>query len=120
MTASDLHIHLHIPADGSPDTLHVHMHVPAADSVGPVLEDILTRVRAIEAQGERLMTAADEQRAMLAKIDQATSELGDRIKATLAKIDTGMSDEEVRAVNAELSGIADRLDSMAKDPAKPV
>jgi hypothetical protein len=71
-------------------------------------------------QGDKLMAVNQQTRDVLARIDKSTSDLADRIKAALAQISTGMTADEVAAVNAELGGVADHLDGMAKDPDNPV
>jgi hypothetical protein len=61
-----------------------------------------------------------ETKAALARIETATTDLGTRVTALIAKIGTGMSDAEVLEVNSELGDIGARLEGMAKDPENPV
>ncbi len=72
------------------------------------------------AQGERILMVSQQTKDALSRIETATTDLGVRVSALIAKIGTGMSDAEVTEVNTELGAIAGNLEGMAKDPENPV
>jgi len=93
------------------------------DLLQAILKDtqqILSLSRAIHAQGVKLMAVSTETKAVLARIEQATSDLGVRVAAIQSQIGTGMTDADVAAVNSELGDIASKLDGMAKNPEQPL
>lgn len=100
--------------------LDVHLHDDDAVSVHGILDQILTRLRALEAQGVQQHMVNADTKAAMTRIETATTDLGTRITALTAKIGTGMTDQDVADVNTELGSIAANLEGMAKDPENPV
>ncbi len=100
--------------------LYVHLKDEAAVSVHGLLDKILTRLRALEAQGEHILMVNQQTRDAMTRIETATTDLGGRITALIAKIGTGMTDQDVADVNTELGTIATSLEGMAKDPENPI
>lgn len=88
-------------------------HVEQLGGVNLKLDHLITQV------GKVLMIN-QQTRDILVRIDKATNDLAARITAALAKINTGMTEEEVAQINSELSAVVDHLDGMAKDPENPV
>ena len=74
-------------------------------------------LRQILAQGEKLIMAAADLKAAVARIDIATSNIAADIQAIKAKIGTGMTDAEVAEVQAALDASAARLEALdAENP----
>ena len=94
----------------TPGTYHIHLDSGSADRK---LDQLL-------AQGEDIFMATTETKAAMSRIDAATTAIGDRISALIAKIGTGMSQAEVDEVNAGLNAEATKLEGMGKDPDAPV
>ncbi len=89
----------------------INVYVGGGGPPDPRLDTILTLLQELKTM------SADATKAILARIDAATSAIGERITALIAKIGTGMTDAEVAEVNAALSAEADTLEAMGKsDP----
>ena len=68
-------------------------------------------------QGVRIMAAVDDLKAILARIDTATTNIAADLTAIKAKIGTGMSDADVAEVTAGLEAAAARLEALdAENP----
>ena len=78
------------------------------------------KLDALLAQGALILMATTETKAAMKRIDDATTAIGERISALIAKIGTGMTQAEVDEVNAGLGAEADKLEGMAKDPDAPI
>lgn len=79
--------------------------------------EVMTLLRQILRQGERLMSKADDLLAVVARIDTATSNIAADITAIKGQIGTGMSDEDVARVQAALEAAAAKLDALdAENP----
>lgn len=100
-------------------TVHVHSHDAEAVSVHRVLDTILTRLRALEAQNGDLLMASAELKAALAKIDTATDNIAADIRRLKDKIGTGMTEAEVAAVQADADRLVTKLEGIAADPDNP-
>jgi hypothetical protein len=83
------------------------------------LDDILTSLRALGAQGKQALMASAEIKAALAKIDTATDNIAADIKRLKALIVPGMTTAEVAEVQAEADRIAAKLEGIAADPDNP-
>ncbi len=59
------------------------------------------------------MSALDDIKADLARINAATTDIADDIKALKDKIGTGLSDAEVAALKSDLDDIATKLEAVA-------
>ncbi len=88
--------------------------------LNPLDATVLSELRDIRAQEAKQLMVNAETRAALARIDTATSALGERVTALAAKVGTGMTDAEVAEFNTGILDVANRLDGMAKDPENPV
>ena len=98
-----------------PDKIDVHVHVHNDSPQGN--SEVLRLLRQILAQGESLMSAADDLKALGARIDAATNNIAADITAIKAKIGTGMTDAEVAEVKAGLDASAARLEALdAENP----
>jgi|SRR6185436_2491299 len=93
--------------------IHVHLHIDLGERATAKLD-------AIFAQNERLLMAAADVKAALAKIDAATNDIAADIKGLKAKIGTGMTDAEVAEVQAEADRLATKLEGIAADTENPV
>jgi len=103
--------------------LNVYVHLSDSGervSVHALLDQILTRLRALEAQGVKILMVSQQTKDVLVRIETATTDLGVRVRAIQAKVGTGMTDAEVAEVNSELGAIAGNLEGMAKDPEQPI
>lgn len=68
-------------------------------------------------QGVSIMAAVDDLKAILARIDTATTNIAADLTAIKAKIGTGMTDAEVAEVQAGLEAAASRLEALdAENP----
>ena len=72
------------------------------------------------AQGAALLMANAETKAIMTRIDTATTGIASRITALIAKIGTGMTQAEVDEVNQGLGAEATRLEGIAVDPDNPL
>ena len=106
----------------APRRFDIHLHLPSelVARVSAQLEDILTHIRELRSQGARILMVNQQTKDALARIEKATTDLGTRVTALIAKIGTGMSDADVSEVNTELGAIAGNLEGMAKDPENPI
>jgi hypothetical protein len=67
--------------------------------------------------GVKLMAAVDDLKAILGRIDTATTNIAADLTAIKAKIGTGMSDADVAEVTAGLEAAASRLEALdAENP----
>ena len=80
-------------------------------------DEMLTLLRAIKAQGERMHQELID---LAAKIDEATNAVAARIDRLSARIKNSMTDEEVAQVKAALGAEVARLTDLGKDPNNPV
>jgi len=68
-------------------------------------------------QGRRIMAAVDDLKAILVRIDKATTDIAEDIATIKAKIVPGMSEAEVAEVQAGLEAAAARLEALdAENP----
>ena len=95
-------------------TVHVYHHFESAGR-DAVLEDLLTRVTQLQQQGVFLMTAAETMKAKLDEIDTATNNIAADLQGLKNQIGTGMSAEDVAAVQARLDVTATALTAIAAD-----
>lgn len=106
------------------DPIDVHVHVFVHDeTIGGVnrrLDTILTQLRALGVQGDRLLMASKDMLDTLDKIDTSTNAIADEITALKNKVATGMSQADVDAVQARLDAAAAKLQGIAADPDNPV
>lgn len=114
----DLYVHLPERLE-----LHVHRHQEPAGSLTGMLAAIRTHLEfqsellhALQAQGVTTRMASAETRAVVDRIEQATTDLGVRIRAIQERNHATMTPAD----NTELAGIADHLEGMAKDPDEPI
>jgi hypothetical protein len=115
----DLHVHM-------PERLELHVHLheePAGRVTGLLLDAIRTQLsvhtgqlQALQAQGVKSLMASAETRAVVDRIEKATTDLGVRIRAIQERNAATMTAED----NAELAGIAGNLEGMAKNPDEPI
>jgi len=90
-----------------------------AVSVHGVLVQILTRLRALEAQGEEVLMASADIKAALAKIDAATDNIANDVQRLKDRILPGMTEQEVAEIQVEADRIATKLEGLAADPDNP-
>lgn len=84
-----------------------------------LFDQILTRLRALEAQGSELLMASQEVKASLARIDAATNNIAADIQRLKDGVKPGMTEQEVAEVQQEADRIAARLEGIAADPDNP-
>jgi len=77
-------------------------------------------VTALHSQGDKIMAISQALQDAMAKIDQATNTVAQRITDLSGQISTGMSQADVDAVVSQLNGEADKLNTIAADPNNPV
>ena len=79
--------------------------------------EVMTLLRQILTQGAKIMAAVDDLKAILTRVDTATTNIAADIQAIKAKIGTGMTDAEVAEVQAGLEAAASRLEALdAENP----
>jgi hypothetical protein len=79
--------------------------------------ELLALLRQVFEQGKHIMAAVDDLKAILARIDTATSNIAQDIQDIKAKIGTGMTDAEVAEVQAGLEAAAAKLEALdAQNP----
>lgn len=106
---------LHINA-----TIHVHVvDDKAMQAVQERLDLLLTHIHRVFTQGEQLMSAADDLKAGIAKIDSATNNIAADIQRLKDKITSSMSPADVADVKAQLDAAVSRLEGIAADPDNP-
>lgn len=94
--------------------LHVYVHHdPAADGATTRLEFIIAQLEDLKMGNKDVKTQMD-------RIEAATTAAANRIAVLIAKVGTGMTDEEVKEVVTGLTAEADALEAMGKDPDNPV
>lgn len=104
-----------------PDQLDIHLyHHVDTGHVDRMLDRILTHVRAIEAQGERLMAASQEIRDAMGRIDAATNTIATRLQTLADQIKAGMTPAEVQEVVTGLQAEATKLEGLGANPENPV
>jgi hypothetical protein len=125
-TGDRLDLHVHLP-ERLELHVNIHLHDEQAGGVTGMLEAIRTQLifqtgllETIQRQGAHLMTMNADTKAVLTRIETATTDLGVRVRAIQDKVGTGMSEADVAAVNTELGAIAGNLEGMAKDPENPI
>ncbi len=84
------------------------------------LDRILCQLHILREIGEKLMSAADDFKASLAKLDTETTAVGALVSALAAKIHNGMTDQEVADIKAGFTALDTRLQTLAVDPTDPV
>jgi hypothetical protein len=99
-------------------TIHVTHHFVGTPDQR--LDELLTQVRAMHAQGAHILMATAEVKLAMGRIDAATTAIAAKLTALLAKIGTGMSDADVAEVTAGLEAEASKLEGIAADPDNPV
>jgi len=98
-------------------TIHVHHHFDGDLALDRKLDSLLSHIRAVHAQGERLIMLSEETKGILGRIDTATNNIAEDIRGLKEKIDAGASDEEVKAA---LEQVAVRLEGIAASTDDPV
>jgi hypothetical protein len=79
--------------------------------------EVIRILRKIHHQGVKIMAAVDDLKAILARIDTATTNIAQDITDIKAKIGTGMTDAEVADVQAGLEAAASKLEALdAENP----
>lgn len=102
-------------------TIHVHVvDDKALQSVQDRLDLLLTNINRVFAQGEQLMAAADDMKAVLTRIDTATNTVAAELKDLTDKVATSMSPADVADVQSRLAAAATKLEGVAADPNDPV
>lgn len=89
-------------------------------SVHGVLVQILTRLRALEAQGSELLMAAADVKAVLNRIDVATNNIAEDVRRLKDGVKPGMTEAEVAEVQAQGDAIATKLEGIAASTEDPV
>lgn len=69
---------------------------------------------------ELIMAVSQELKDVLARIDAATTKIGQKLDALAQQISTNMSQADVDDLKTQLGTEADKLEAMATDPANPV
>jgi hypothetical protein len=85
-----------------------------------LINEINNRTKRLETQGAMLMATFTDIKALILAIDEDTSAIAAKIDALLEQISTGMSQEQVNEVTAELAAVSERLDVLGQDPENPV
>ena len=79
--------------------------------------EVMTLLRQILSQGAKIMAAVDDLKAILSRIDTATTNIAQDIQDIKAKIGTGMTPSEVADVQAGLEAVAGKLEALdAENP----
>jgi predicted transcriptional regulator len=106
------------------DTIHIYLgrndDEESAESVTARLDQIITQLDAVQAQGEKLIMASAELKATLAQIDEATTDIAADIDRLKAGVVVGMTEVEVAEVQAEATRLATKLRGIAADTENPV
>lgn len=100
----------------------IHVHVVDDKALQPVqdrLDLLVATVNRVLTQGERVMTAADDLKAGIAQINEATNNIASDIQRLKDKISSSMSAADVADVQGELTGAVSRLQGLAADPDNP-
>jgi chromosome segregation ATPase len=74
---------------------------------------LIEQVGLLVKQGEKIMAAIDDLRALLQRVDAATTEIAADLQALKDKIGTQMTQEEVDEVKAGLEAAASKLETTA-------
>ena len=94
-----------------PKELTINLNVKSDQS------EVLALLRQILAKENQIMGAVDDLKAILVRVDTATTNIAADITAIKAKIGTGMTDAEVADVKAGLEAAASRLEALdAENP----
>lgn len=94
-----------------------YVHNAAAD---PRVDDILTRLKALQAQGVSIMSKATDIQQLVTDINTATNEVASDLERLRNQIAGGLSASEADAVVAELDTLKNRLTVLGQDPENPV
>jgi len=79
--------------------------------------EVIRILRKIHHQGVKIMAAVDDLKAILVRVDTATTNIAKDIQDIKAKIGTGMTDAEVADVKAGREAAAGRLEALdAENP----
>lgn len=89
------------------------------ESVDALLENILTHLRALEAQGKQVKMASDQIAAGIARIMAALANIAADIRRLKDAVQPGMTDEQVAAAQALIDSTADRAEAMAAENPDP-
>lgn len=85
------------------------------------LDRIEHALQQILEQGKVIITMiSKETRDVIAKLDAATTAIGNRLDTALSQIKEGMTADEVKEVQGLIAADADRLQAMGTDPTNPV
>ncbi len=98
------------------------------------LDQVFARLDALKAQGEKIMSVADDLKAGIALLNDETNanaksldDVAARIAQLQSSVKNSMTDQEVADLKAALGGVSDltlaesaRLKSLAQDPNNPV
>lgn len=110
--------------------LYIHFHNEDPGSVtGRVLDDILTRVIALQGQEKHLMTTVDNVKQLVADLNTETNNVAAKLDAQKAalealkqKVDSGspVTQADLDAIADGLTPISDRLKALGADDTNPI
>jgi nitrogen-specific signal transduction histidine kinase len=79
-----------------------------------------TALRRIEQKVDRLMAFSQEQLALLAEMDQVTTDIADRMQELMDQLDNYPTPAEEAEIRSKTQALLDRLRQIAHDPDQPV
>jgi predicted nucleic acid-binding Zn-ribbon protein len=98
---------------------HYH-HVVSSAAADAKLDEVLTRLIALQAQGERLMSKATDIQQLVTDINTATNEVASDLQRLRDQIAGGLSADEATTVVTQLDALKNRLTVLGQDPENPV
>lgn len=97
--------------------VHHHIHSAVADAK---LDEIITRLKAIQAQGVSIMSKATDIQQLVTEIDTATNEVASDLQRLRDQIAGGLTAAEAEGVVTQLDALKNRLTVLGQDPENPV